>query len=144
MENITPSTHAVKQVVDNKELMRLATTAMKNSYSPYSKFTVGAALLAASGRIYLGCNVENASFTATVCAERVAMATAVAAGERNFEAIAVAIGSPLDSMPAPCGICRQFMSEFGLNLRVIMEFKGSLHELALKELLPHAFVTFSS
>lgn len=144
MENITPSTHAIKQIIDNKELMQLAIVAMGNSYSPYSKFTVGAALLTTSGKIYLGCNVENVSFTATVCAERVAMATAVAAGERHFEAIAVAIGTSLDSMPAPCGICRQFMSEFGLNLRVIMEFKETLHEIPLKELLPHAFVTFTS
>jgi len=144
MENRTSIPHAIKHIVDNKELMRLAITAMQNSYSPYSKFTVGAALLTTSGEIYLGCNIENASFTATVCAERVAMATAVAAGEQHFEAIAVAIGASLSSMPAPCGICRQFMSEFGLNLRVIMEFKGTLHEFPLKELLPHAFVTFNS
>ena len=100
---------------DQKKLVEAAFAAQKRSYSPYSHFEVGAALLTAEGRIYSGCNIENASFPAGNCAERTAFFTAVFEGERNFTAIAV-VGKPKDAEQfdfcAPCGICRQVMTEF--------------------------------
>ena len=92
-----------------RELYEKALSAMQNAYAPYSKFTVGAALLASSGHIYTGVNVENASYGATICAERTAFVKAISEGERNFEAIAIVSG---EGKAWPCGICRQFMLEF--------------------------------
>lgn len=100
---------------EQKNLLAKAAEARKNSYSPYSEFRVGAALLAADGTVYTGCNVENASFGATICAERTAMLKAVSEGKRSFTAIAVAggkTGREPDRSCAPCGMCRQFLSEF--------------------------------
>ncbi len=97
-----------------KELSELAERARERAYAPYSGFTVGAALLCADGSVYTGCNVENASFTPTCCAERVAMFSAVADGKREFTAIAVTGGSKGESareVCAPCGVCRQVMAE---------------------------------
>lgn len=91
-----------------------AKKAMENAYSPYSHFSVGAALLCRSGKVYTGCNIENASYTPTVCAERVAFFKALSDGEREFEAIAIAGGANgnVSAETAPCGVCRQVMSEF--------------------------------
>lgn len=92
-------------------LMEKAIEAMRYAYAPYSDFSVGAALLAKSGKVYLGCNVENASFGATICAERTALVKAISEGEREFVAIAIACGARTKLFP--CGICRQMLSEFG-------------------------------
>ena len=96
-----------------KELLALAAKARERSYSPYSGFRVGAALFAASGKVYLGCNIENAAYTPTNCAERTAFFKAISEGEREFVSIAVVGGKNGISEPAyPCGVCRQVMAEF--------------------------------
>lgn len=102
--------------MNTKELVKLAYQARERSYSPYSHFAVGAALLGKSGKVYLGCNIENAAFSMTNCAERTAFFNAVSEGETDFEAIAIC-GGPTDDRPydayvAPCGACRQVMMEF--------------------------------
>lgn len=126
----------------NKELVDLAIKSMKNSYSPYSGCTVGAALLTKSGRVFTGCNVENASFSATVCAERTAVFKAVSEGEREFSAIAVAGGKDGRVQGfMPCGVCRQVLAEFGdkdMKILVVKE-DGSFNTFTLNELLPKAF-----
>ena len=125
------------------ELMEAAKRARKFAYAPYSRFTVGAALLASDGRVYAGCNVESASYTPTCCAERVAFFKAVSEGEREFEAIAIA-GGPQDG-PAgecpPCGVCRQVMEEFcaPASFRIILISGERLKSLTLGELLPLGF-----
>lgn len=124
--------------IPDEELLNLAREAMTRSYSPYSHYPVGAALLAKDGRIFLGCNIENASFGATICAERTAMVKAVSEGAREFEAIAIATK---DTPGWPCGICRQFMSEFAPDLRVIVTWGDGAHteESTLGVILPHQF-----
>lgn len=121
-------------------LISKAKEAMANAYVPYSHFQVGAALVTKSGKIYTGCNVENSSFGATICAERVAFTKAVSEGEREFEAVAV-VGSSGD-FTYPCGICRQFMSEFGTHLKLVFGNGKEVKVHSLKDLLPEAFVTF--
>ncbi len=120
------------------ELFSLAAKARENAYAPYSHYAVGAALLTKSGEIYLGVNVENASFGATNCAERTAIFSAVAAGEREFDAIAIA-GGRMGQEPSdctPCGICRQVLAEFCRpDFKVIL--KDGAHRL--DELLPMSF-----
>ena len=98
----------------DQELMSLAVEARKQSYSPYSSFRVGAALLAKSGKVYLGCNIENAAYTPTNCAERTALFKAVSEGEREFTAIAIVggRGETIADFCAPCGVCRQVLAEF--------------------------------
>lgn len=128
--------------MNHKELLTRAYEATATAYAPYSKFFVGAALLATSGKIYTGCNIENSSFGVTICAERVAMVNAVSAGERDFEVMAIAASS--QEFIYPCGLCRQFMSEFGINLKIIVEQNGEIREHKLRELLPCAFVAFES
>ena len=127
----------------NKELMELAIKARKNSYCKYSGFAVGAALLTKSGKVYLGCNVENASFTPTSCAERTAILSAIAAGEREFSAIAVCGGKQGKARATctPCGVCRQVMSEFcDKDFPILLEGENSnIIEITLGELLPFAF-----
>jgi cytidine deaminase len=119
------------------ELVRAAHDARTRAYAPYSEFTVGAAVLA-GGRVYSGCNVENASYGLSICAERVAATTAVAAGERRIDAVAV-VGSA-DRPTPPCGACRQFLSEFGPAMPVVAETPdGDRDAWRLDELLPHAF-----
>ena len=123
--------------MDNKELYRLATDAMKNSYAPFSKFTVGAALLAKDGRVFTGVNVENSSDGATICAERTAFVKAVSEGSREFDRIAITCN---EGAAWPCGICRQFMFEFGPDLKVITGAdEENLREMTLHELLPEGF-----
>ncbi len=127
----------------DRELLNIAIAARDAAYAPYSHFAVGAALLTAAGRVYPGCNIENASYGATNCAERTALFTAVAAGERDFTAIAIAGGAqgeaPLDSCP-PCGICRQVLSEFcPPETRIILGNREVLTVFTLADLLPQAF-----
>ena len=121
-----------------------AIDAMKRSYSPYSHFTVGAALLTKDGKVYTGANIENASYTPTVCAERNAIFTAVHQGEREFEAIAIVGGHNGDvkGVTAPCGVCRQVMSEFcSPDFKVILVTTpdGDYVEETLANLLPYTF-----
>ena len=121
-----------------QSLLEKAEEARKKSYSPYSRYPVGAALMAKDGTIYAGCNVENVSYGAALCAERNALGSAVADGQRDFTAIAI-IGSHED-YTMPCGICRQVMQEFAPDLTVIcLNGKGEAKTFALKELLPYGF-----
>jgi len=121
----------------DKELFRMAVKASENAYVPFSNFHVGAALLTKDGKVYTGCNVENSSYGATICAERTAMVKAVSEGEREFEAIAIA-GNGGTSWP--CGICRQFMFEFSDDMRVISgEGEDELKSYRLNELLLEGF-----
>lgn len=123
--------------MDYKELYRIADEAKKNAYAPFSDYQVGAALLAESGKVYTGVNVENSSYGATICAERTAFVKAVSEGERNFRAIAIAVA---DGEAMPCGICRQFMFEFGPDLEVITgENDENLRVSRLSDLLPDGF-----
>ena len=126
--------------MDNTTLLNMAKEAMKYAYVKYSNFQVGAALLTKSGKIYTGCNIENSSYGATICAERVAMSKAISDGEKEFEAIAI-VGSGGD-FTYPCGVCRQFMSEFGLDLKLIFENGKEIKEYKLRDLLPEAFTSF--
>ncbi len=128
----------------DRNLIDAAFAMLGRSYSPYSHFTVGAALLTKSGKIYTGCNVENAAFSPSICAERTAVVKAVSEGETEFEAIAV-VGGP-NGRPAgwctPCGVCRQVLSEFvdGASFRVIMaRSRDDYIVRSLDELLPGAF-----
>ena len=121
-----------------KELMEEAERARKASYSPYSKFAVGAALLGRSGRVYHGCNVENASFGLTCCAERTAIFKAVSEGEREFTAVAVTAGAGRGA--SPCGACRQVLFEFSPLLWVYWrDPRGRIVRRRLKALLSDAF-----
>lgn len=124
-----------------EKLMSLAKDARTASYSPYSGFSVGAALLSKSGKIYTGSNIENSGYTATVCAERVAFFRAVSEGEREFSAIAIAggRGEAPDSGVAPCGVCRQVMSEFCDGDFEIILLEDGLSVYTLDELLPKKF-----
>ncbi len=118
-------------------LLHMARDAMQASYSPYSHFKVGAALLASDGRIYTGCNIENASYGLTNCAERTALFKAVSEGVRSFEAIAIAAEK---SAPWPCGACRQALSEFCADLPVYVTWgEAQQAESTLAALLPHSF-----
>jgi cytidine deaminase len=118
--------------------MAQAEIARTRAYAPYSRFPVGAALLTASGRVYLGCNVENASFGLTLCAERNAVFKAVSDGEREFVAIAITAGERKPS--SPCGACRQVLHEFAPDLSVCWrDGKGTLQERPLRDLLAMAF-----
>ena len=125
-------------------LMEAAVAARQYAYSPYSGYRVGAALLGRSGRIYTGCNVENAGYTPTNCAERTAVFKAVSEGEREFTAIAVVGGSgdSIDPACAPCGVCRQVLAEFcDPTMPVILGEPNSLRVMTLEELLPFAFTS---
>lgn len=126
----------------SQELIELAKKAMGRAYAPYSGFCVGAALVARSGEVYLGCNIENASFSPTICAERAAFAKAVSEGEREFTAIAVVGGKEgeTDGLCPPCGVCRQVMQEFcGPEFLIHMEGKHGIETLTLAQLLPYGF-----
>ncbi len=124
------------------QLMQLAVAARKNSYAPYSDFHVGAALLGKSGKVYAGCNVENAGYSPTNCAERTALFKAISEGEREFTAIAVVGGKGEELAPfcAPCGVCRQALAEFcDGELRIVLGTPDKLSIHTLKELLPYSF-----
>ena len=120
-----------------KQLIKAAYAARENAYAPYSGFRVGAALLAESGKVYTGCNIENASFTPTVCAERTALFKAVSEGERGFRAIAI-VGNTDKCFP--CGVCRQALSEFcGAKFKVYLAENKKVLTFTLGELLPGKF-----
>ncbi len=123
-----------------RDLLARAREARANAYAPYSRFPVGAALLAADGRVFTGCNVENASFGLTNCAERVAIGKAVSEGAREFAAIAV-VGPEDQAGCTPCGACRQVLSEFGPDMPVIMPSAGpdGFEATSTDALLPGAF-----
>lgn len=124
--------------IDRQALLDVALRARDRAYAPYSGFPVGAALLGESGQVYAGCNVENASYGLTWCAERTAIGNAVASGERRFLAIAV-VGATRGPC-APCGACRQALVEFGEEIVVIMaNLDGQIEEKTAGELLPAAF-----
>ena len=128
--------------MNDKELMELACKARENAYTPYSNFKVGAALLTKSGKVYCGCNIENATYTPTVCAERTAFFKAVSEGEREFEKIAVAggTGESENDFCAPCGVCRQVMAEFcDEKFILVLGDKKSFKKYELGEILPFAF-----
>ena len=121
-----------------EKLVALAKEAMKNAYAPYSKFQVGAALLAKDGRVFTGCNVENASYGATNCAERTAIFKAVSEGYREFDAIAIVASS--GDFASPCGICRQVLAEFMPDGKVILDSKEKgMVTYSVRELLPSGF-----
>lgn len=154
----------IREITD-KELMEMAIEAGKNSYSPYSGFAVGAALLAKDGQIFTGCNIENAAFTPTICAERTAFFKAVSAGVRNFVKIAIVgrvkgkkeavisaekekaekssqVWEGIADFTAPCGVCRQVMMEFCSpdEFKIILgNSEGKMRTFLLEELLPMGF-----
>ena len=127
-----------------QKMINLATEQLKYSYTPYSHFKVGAALLATEGKLYTGCNIENAAYTPTNCAERTAFFKAVSEGEREFQAICVVGGKDgvLTEYAAPCGVCRQVMMEFcnPETFQIILATSEEQYEIfTLKELLPLGF-----
>jgi cytidine deaminase len=121
----------------HQELVKAASEARQRAYAPYSHYPVGAAVLTHSGKIFTGANIENASYPAGICAERVAVFKAVSEGESKFAAVAVVTGNG----GAPCGICRQVIAEFGLDTEILIaDQSGKIRQAALlKDLLPHAF-----
>lgn len=129
----------------DRELVQLAIQAMERAYAPYSHYKVGAALLTRAGDVYLGCNIENVSYTPTNCAERTAFFKAISEGEYHFEAIAVVGGKDgkITGACPPCGVCRQVMAEFcdGEMFRVLVgkNKEGDYDSYLLKELLPVSF-----
>jgi cytidine deaminase len=123
--------------MDYKELVKMAYDVATRAYAPYSKYHVGAALLTKSGKVYQGCNVECGSFGGTNCAERTALFSAIADGEREFEAIAVVTSN--EEYAFPCGICRQVLIEFGDDIDVIVSEGMDYKVFKLSELLPHSW-----
>jgi cytidine deaminase len=120
------------------DLLARAWRARRNAYAPYSEFAVGAAVLAGSGKVYVGANVENASYGLTTCAERVAIFSAIAAGETEIRRVAVVADTPHPI--SPCGACRQVIREFGPRATIVAENRaGDRHEWTISELLPEAF-----
>ncbi len=125
-------------MVTDQELINSAIEASKKAYAPYSNFHVGAALLTKSGKIFQGCNVENASFGATNCAERTAIFSAVVNGEREFEKLVIFVDR--EEFTPPCGICRQVISEFSHDMEILLaNNKGEIKRTNIKEVLPLSF-----
>lgn len=135
LEEKALSAAGAARTTDN-ELLDRARQAMLKAYVPYSKFRVGAAVMTADGSVYTGCNVENASYGLTNCAERTAIFKAVSEGHTDFEAIAIASEK---APPWPCGACRQVMSEFAQDMRVLVTWEGGSDGSTLQTLLPHNF-----
>ncbi|MGB9768175.1 MULTISPECIES: cytidine deaminase [Dictyoglomus] len=125
--------------MDNKKLYELALKALENSYSPYSNFPVGVALLTKNGKVYLGTNIENASYGLTICAERVAIFKAVSEGEKEFSKIVI-VGKDGSGVP-PCGACRQVMFEFSPDMEILLydKEKGKFMTYRVKDILPLGF-----
>ena len=119
------------------KLVAEAIEARDKAYAPYSKFRVGAALLGSDHKVYKGCNIENASFGATCCAERVAIFKAISGGQREF--CAIAIVSDSRDITFPCGICRQVMVEFKIPKIIVGDYNGNYKEYTIEDLMPHAF-----
>ena len=121
-----------------KNLLHAAMRARKNTYAPYSKFKVGAAIETIDGRIFTGCNIENASYGLAICAERVAVFKAVSEGVKKFKRIAIVTGAKKPT--PPCGMCRQVLFEFNPNLEIIIaNTNGKVIKTKLSKLFPHAF-----
>ena len=136
-----PASPATGKPVDNphfRTLLAEAHKAKKNAYSRYSNFQVGAALLAKDGTVITGCNVENASYGLTMCAERTAVFKAVSMGYKPGDFLAIAIAASADNF-SPCGACRQVLNEFGNDMAVIFEFGGKVVTTTLADLLPYTF-----
>ena len=128
-------------MTDN-ELMEIAVKAREMSYAPYSNFRVGAALLGKSGKVYTGCNVENAGYSPTNCAERTALFKAVSEGEREFTKIAIVAGpgDKLNDFCAPCGVCRQALAEFcDKDFRFVLGNPNQIKVVTMEEILPYSF-----
>ena len=126
----------------DRELLQCAIEARKMAYAPYSGFRVGAALVGKSGKIYQGCNVENAAYSPTNCAERTAIFKAVSEGEREFVSIAIVGGmdETIADFCAPCGVCRQVLAEFcGPDFRVVLGTPDKPQAFAFKDILPYGF-----
>ena len=126
----------------DRELIQCAIEARKMSYSPYSNFRVGAALVGKSGKIYKGCNVENAAYSPSNCAERTALFKAVSEGEQEFTSIAIVggMGETIADFCAPCGVCRQVLAEFcGPDFRVVLGTPDNPQAFAFKDILPYGF-----
>ena len=124
------------------ELLQYAVEAREMAYAPYSNFRVGAALVGKSGKLYKGCNVENAAYSLTNCAERTALFKAVSEGEREFTAIAIVggMGETINDFCAPCGVCRQALAEFcGPDFRVVLGTPDNPQAFAFKDVLPYVF-----
>ena len=125
---------------DRSTLIKAAFSARENSYSPYSHFRVGAALLCENGKVYTGCNIENRAYGPTNCAERTAFFKAVSEGENSFSAIAIVGGEKEPVWCYPCGVCRQVMAEFcGPEFEILLTDGAALTVATLGELLPQAF-----
>lgn len=123
----------------SQSLVNAARTAMERAYAPYSHYRVGAALQTSDGTVVLGCNVENASYPAGICAERTALSAAVAAGHRAFDAIAICVEG--DVPASPCGICRQVLAEFAPALTIVSATtSGATQQWTLDQLLPSPFL----
>jgi len=121
-----------EQALEDKDLIALASKARDKAYAPYSHYAVGAALLTASGKVYTGCNVENASYGLTICGERTAVGKAVCDGEREFVAMAVVT----ENGGTPCGACRQVLAEFGPDMRILVaDVAGNCQIYTLRDLL---------
>ena len=132
-----------RNIMKPEKLMEYAMEAMGRAYAPYSGFCVGAALLCADGAVYQGCNIENAAFSPTICAERTAFAKAVSEGQREFVAIAICGGKEgkIETVCTPCGVCRQVMAEFCKpDFQVYMAKADSIDTKTLEQLLPNSFV----
>ncbi len=123
--------------MNNEDLLAMAEKVMQRSYSPYSDFKVGAAILAKNGEVYTGTNVENVSFGMTVCAERNSVFTAIGKGDKEF--VRLALVTEAETMVPPCGACLQVLKEFADDLEVIIKWKNGCQTVTLKELLPMAF-----
>lgn len=127
---------------DYQALVQAASKARERAYAPYSRFAVGAAALSATGHVFPGCNVENAAYPATVCAERVALLNAYAAGEREIVALAIVTDTPEPA--SPCGTCRQVIRELATNCVVVLaNTRGAQHTTTPDALLPGAFTPAS-
>jgi len=125
---------------ERSKLLSVAKDAVKRAYAPYSKFRVGAAVLTKKGNIFSGCNIENSSYGLTVCAERVAIFSAIAQeGGEDMEIRALAISCEQNSLCSPCGACRQVIYEFGRNAIVFFQGRNGMQEARITELLPEGF-----
>jgi cytidine deaminase len=124
--------------MSNEDLLKLARKALQNSYSPYSEFRVGAALLTSDGNIYTGCNIESSSFSLTICAERTALFKAVSEGEKSFSKILIV--SDAEDFISPCGACRQVISDLAGDIEIILtNSRGEMKKKKTSDLLPLAF-----
>jgi cytidine deaminase len=130
-------------MVADQELIERAKAVREEAYAPYSGFRVGASLLSDDGKVYVGCNVESASFGASLCAERAALACAVADGSRKFVKLIIFVGSK--KLVPPCGICRQVLREFSEDLEIILaNTRGDIEKLKLRDIFSEPFTSFET